>query len=122
MKFVVSDLKPLREQSYDRALADARARGERLAKLGGIKLGRVVAVQDLQAPTNHPAHRRMPYFWFNNQDEQQTPDDPDEIEVEKLAEVPLTVRLLVRFEIAPGSENPPAASASKPVDAKVSTQ
>ena len=110
VKFVVSDLKPLREQSYESRVGRRprhAANGWPSWEASSWDVSWPCRICRL--PTNHPAHRRMPYFWFNNQGEEETPEDPDEIEVEKLAEVPLTVQLLVRFEIAAGSENPPAA-------------
>ena len=63
VKFVLSDLKPLREQSYERAVADARARGDRLARLSGTKLAGVAAVHETQIPGDGPDQNRNPYMW-----------------------------------------------------------
>ena len=60
VKFVLSDLKPLREQSYERAVADARVRGDRLARLSGIKLAGVAAVQEMQIPGDGPDQNSKP--------------------------------------------------------------
>ena len=101
-------------------MTEARTRGERVAKLGGIKLGRVLAVEDLHV-AGHSSRRRGPVYWFMDQSGE-AESDPDEMEVDKLTEVPLNVQLLVRFEIAGPAETPPASSADKTADAKVSKQ
>ncbi len=48
VKFVLGEFKQLREQAYERAVAEARQRGSRLAALNGVTLGPVVAVQEVQ--------------------------------------------------------------------------
>ena len=68
VKFVLSDLKPLREQSYEQAVADARARGDRLAKLSGIKLAAVAAVQETQVAGRFARSESQPLlFWGWNE-------------------------------------------------------
>jgi uncharacterized protein len=42
----IEDPKPLEKQARDKAMADARARAEQLAKLAGVTLGPVVSIQE----------------------------------------------------------------------------
>src|SRR4030095_1238660 len=50
--FKIESANELREQAYAKAIENARAKAERLAKLSGVKLGRVVSVQDGVMPQN----------------------------------------------------------------------
>jgi uncharacterized protein YggE len=123
VKFVLSDLKPLREQSYERAVADARARGDRLARLNGIKLAGVTAVQETQVAGDFPEQgSSRQIFWFMDAEEEEEENEPDTIVVQSLKEIPVTVRLLVRFDIAAGTTpaagtTTPAAGGTAPADA-----
>jgi len=117
VKFVLTDLKPLREQSYELAVADARARGDRLARLSGIKLAGVAAVQEVQIAGDSPEFDSPnPYWQFNMGNRSQ--HDRDQIVVESLTEIPVTVRLMVRFEIADGAAKPEAGTKPAEVSSK----
>ncbi len=98
VKFVLGDFKRLREQAYEQAVEDARTRGGRLAKLSGVKLGPVVAVQEVQVAGDvaESTAQRLPWYWAETTE---TPKEPDEISADTLGDVPVTVRLTVRFEI-----------------------
>jgi uncharacterized protein YggE len=121
VKFVLSDLKPLREQAYERAVADARTRGDRLARLSGIKLGRVSSVQEIHVAGDQADMNRGPYYFWMDQSE--APSEKDEIAVDRLKEIPVMVRLSVRFEIAGPAESPAEGSAkAQVIDSKVTTQ
>jgi hypothetical protein len=111
VKFVLRDFKRLREQAYEQAVADARARGVRLARLSGVKLGQVVAVQEVQVAGDpaEPSAPKQVWYWMETQE---APRDPDEIAVEALGDVPVSVRLTVRFEIA-GADAAAQSGASK---------
>ena len=50
--FKIENATDLREQAYAKAIENARSKAERLAKLSGVKLGRVVSVQDGATPQN----------------------------------------------------------------------
>ncbi len=65
VKFVLRDFKRLREQAYEQAVEDARTRGSRLAKLNGVKLGQVVAVQEVHVAGDQPESnvQRTPWYW-----------------------------------------------------------
>ncbi len=62
--FVVADLTELREKAYEKAVADARSRATRLAKLHQVKLGAALSVQEILVGGDKPTVRSrsiMPY-------------------------------------------------------------
>ena len=61
VRFVVRDLDALREQAYQDAVADARARAERLAKLNGVRVGEVIGVQETQVSGDNGGVTTNPY-------------------------------------------------------------
>ena len=91
IRFVVDDYDKLQEEAYEKAIADARARAERLARLSRVELGPIVAVREALVPAD-----RMP------------PNPADDegprkrLEASRLQEIPVRVELLVRFEVHPG--------------------
>ena len=71
----------------EQAIADARARAERLARLSKVELGPIVAVRE----TSVPGDRMMG-----------NPDDElprKRLEMGKFQEIPVRVELLVRFDV-----------------------
>jgi uncharacterized protein len=109
VKFVLGDFKRLREQAYEQAVEDARTRGGRLAKLNGVKLGRVLAVQEVHVAGDLGGSniQRSPWGEIT-----ETAHNSDEISADTLADVPVTVRLTVRFDI-PELDVPALGDASK---------
>jgi uncharacterized protein YggE len=92
VRFVVDDIEALQEQAYEKAIADARARAARLAKLSGVGLGPVVAVRELSVP----GERHQP------DGDEETPRK--RLESSKFQAIPVRVELLVRFSIRPKPE------------------
>lgn len=99
VRFVVADLAELREKAYERAVADARDRASRLAKLNHVKLGGAVSVQEVQvagdAQTLVRTHvAQAPWV---------APESSDQPRLSStmLADIPVRVKLLVRFAIQP---------------------
>jgi uncharacterized protein YggE len=90
IRFVVDDYDKLQEEAYEKAIADARARAERLARLSRVELGPIVAVREALVPadriTPNPADDEGPR---------------KRLETSKLQDIPVRVELLVRFEIHP---------------------
>jgi len=86
IRFVLDDFDKLEEEAYEKAIADARSRAERLARLSKVELGSIVAVRETSVPSDHasPGENEMPR---------------KRIEVSKFQEIPVRVELLVRFEI-----------------------
>jgi uncharacterized protein YggE len=106
VKFVLNDFNQLREKAYEAAVEDARKRGERLAKLNGIKLLGVTDVREVQVPGDNPSSSRSPYYYFYGFDQSDGSNERGEIVVENLADIPVTVQLMVRFEIAQADSKP----------------
>ena len=98
VRFIVRDLNKLREQAYENAVEDARARAKRLAKLNGIKLGEVLGVQEVQVSGDDQQVVTTP--WGQTMPASKKPREP-EISSEQFAEIPFRVKLLVRFGILP---------------------
>jgi len=88
VRFVLEDFDKLQEEAYEKAIADARARAERLARLSKVELGPVVAVRELAVPGDRMAN---------------ADDEPPRkrLEMAKFQEIPVRVELLVRFEAHP---------------------
>jgi uncharacterized protein len=85
VRFVLDDFDKLQEEAYEKAIADARARAERLARLSRVELGPIVAVRELIVPGERAG----------------TDDEPPRkrLETSKFQEIPVRVELLVRFEV-----------------------
>lgn len=98
VRFVVRDLDKLREAAYEDAVADARARAERLAKLNGVRVGEVLGVQEVQVSGDDGGRTTNQYgqvvATHNKLNEPRISSDA-------FAEIPFRVKLLVRFGIAP---------------------
>lgn len=93
--FKVPNRSELEAQAYEKAVADARAKAERIAKLSGVKLGRVLLVQD-QATAQEGNQSLLSAVY--GAAISATPGTK-EVESPAMAEVPVTVRITVKFEI-----------------------
>jgi uncharacterized protein YggE len=94
VRFVLEDFDKLQEEAYEKAIADARVRAERLARLSKVALGPIVAVREIQVP-GEP------------QDQRGSSDDKElrkRLVSSKFQEIPIKVELLVRFEVHPRPE------------------
>lgn len=98
VRFVVDDFDTLQEEAYQKAIADARTRAERLARLSQVELGPIVAVREVAVPGElpgvSPAH-----------DEEDSPRK--HLETARFQAIPVRVELLVRFEVHPHPEGKP---------------
>jgi uncharacterized protein YggE len=86
VRFVLEDFEKVQEEAYEKAIADARARAKRLARLSQVELGPIVAVREIAVPgdkagggDDEPARKRL--------------------EMAKFQEIPVRVELLVRFQV-----------------------
>jgi uncharacterized protein len=86
VRFVLEDFDKLQEEAYEKAVADARARAERLARLSKVELGPIVAIREVNVPGD---------IVPGPDDEQQR----KRLETSKFQEIPIRVELLVRFEV-----------------------
>ncbi|HVC95535.1 MAG TPA: SIMPL domain-containing protein [Pirellulales bacterium] len=99
VRFIINDLDQLREQAYESAVADARTRAGRLARLNGVKLGHVLGVQEMHVSADD-AQQAV----YNPYGRPQTPSGKPKkphIVSESFNEIPFQVKLLVRFAIVP---------------------
>ena len=69
VRFVLDDFEKLEEEAYEKAIADARTRAERLAKLSGVELGPVIAVREVSVPGD----RVMNNFYGNLKHSEEEP-------------------------------------------------
>ena len=87
VRFVLEDFDKLQEEAYEKAIADARARAERLARLSQVELGPIVAIREISVPGERGSG--------NTNDELPR----KRLEMSKFQEIPIRVELLVRFEV-----------------------
>jgi uncharacterized protein YggE len=93
VKFVVTNLGELREKAYELAVADARKRAERLARLNGVKLGGVTAIDEVESGRQNMIYNNYPV----NPDE--GAQDKEELMADSMTGGKITVHLRVRFAI-----------------------
>lgn len=118
VKFVVTNLTELREKAYELAVADARKRAERLARLNGVKLGPVVAVDEVEHGRQNVVYNYGP---FNQED---TAHEKEELVADSMTGGKITVHLRVRFGIEGAKEQVSAVETDKgtPVAAATTPQ
>jgi uncharacterized protein YggE len=88
VRFVLEDFDKLQDEAYEKAIADAKARAERLARLSRVELGPIVAVREIAVPGDSTG---------SSGDEMPR----KRLETTKFQEIPVRVELLVRFEVLP---------------------
>ena len=87
VRFVLDDFDKLQEEAYEKAIADARARAERLARLSKVELGAIVGVRENVVPSDRS-------YWSNDDEMPRK-----RLEVSRFQEIPIRVELLVRFNV-----------------------
>jgi uncharacterized protein len=88
VRFILDDFDKLEEEAYGKAVADAEARAQRLAKLSHVSLGSVTAVREASSPG----------------DKEMAQDDEaprKRLESSRFQEIPVRVELVVRFDVVP---------------------
>jgi uncharacterized protein YggE len=95
LQFKIGDPAEQREKAYKEAMDDAKKKAQRLADLAGIKLGKIVSVQDSVPVKNENANVAM-YAYYNGAGMQ---TDPSDLTSQMLTDIPLKVTLTVQFEI-----------------------
>jgi uncharacterized protein YggE len=100
VRFILDDFGPLQEKAYGEAIADARAKAARLAKLSGVELGRVAGVREVVVPGDKAASRFNPYgYGDGGSSDDEMPRK--RLESSRFQEIPVRVELQVRFDTAP---------------------
>ena len=103
VRFVLEGYDALLERAYEAAIADARSRAERLAKLGGVELGAVLGVRELSVPgaSKDASNPMSPFFMPPPEDEDEDQEPVDRIVSDRFQTIPVRVELQVRFEVIP---------------------
>jgi uncharacterized protein YggE len=102
-RFVLDDFDAQREEAYAKAVADARAKAQRLARLSGVTLGPVVAVRELSVPGERPGNAPEVIYPGMAPPAGEAEPTRQRVESAKFEEIPIRVELLVRFDIRPAS-------------------
>ncbi|MEW4570078.1 SIMPL domain-containing protein [Tautonia sp. JC769] len=95
VRFIVEDFGAVEDQAYEAAVADARSRADRLARLSGAELGPIVAIQEVSRPGDPVAN--VPRVVMPNEE----PPQAGRLESTRLQEIPVRVEVLVRFQLRP---------------------
>ena len=95
--FKIADPGAIREEAYRQAMADAKAKAEHLASLAGVKLGRILSVQEGAAPKGQDNNNYLAMIMAMSGMGSSNDQDPMST---NLSEIPLKVALTVQFEIA----------------------
>jgi len=106
VRFIVADLSELREKAYEQAVADARARATRLAKLNQVRLGSALSVHEIQVAGDPPGSTNSTVNAYVYYGAAQQLTGPEEIGEPKIVSpsvsgIPVQVKLQVRFAIQP---------------------
>ena len=100
VRFIVDDFDALQDKAYSAAIADARTRAGRLAKLSGVELGGVAGVREVLVPGEKGPQASSPYYYEpSSSAEEEMPRK--RLESAKFQEIPVKVELQVRFTTAP---------------------
>ena len=105
--FVVEDAQQAREDAYQQAFAQAKARATRLARLAGVELGLVESIEEGAEPTNKKdasVQEQMMsaiYGIGGKSSEEET-----RLTSDQLTEIPVRVTLRVRFSLERKAKQP----------------
>ena len=105
VRFILDDFDPLRDRAYEAAIADARTRAARLAKLSGVELGAVAGVREILIPGEKPQNQPISMSFYGSPTP--TEDEPikKRLESPKFQEIPVRVELQIRFATTPTKVN-----------------
>ncbi|RLS39987.1 MAG: DUF541 domain-containing protein [Planctomycetota bacterium] len=96
VRFRLSDVEGARQQAFDEAMKNARRQGDRLAKLAGLKLGKVRAINETTpAQNNSPNQMNLLIAMMNAGAEKEA----EQFSTNSLQEIPVTASLDVEFEV-----------------------
>jgi uncharacterized protein YggE len=94
--FKLSNPDALRQQAYEAALKQARAKAERLAQLAGVELGDIVSIRETATISKDSNSGMAGYLALFGA----ASSRPPEFTSSELQEIPVTVSLSVQFNIA----------------------
>ncbi|MFN0196282.1 MAG: SIMPL domain-containing protein [Planctomycetaceae bacterium] len=90
-----SNIDDLKQQAYEKAIQNARANADRLAKLAEVKLGKVVSIQDLSVPNQNEANFNIYAAYGINPSKPEEDDYSSNTSSEIIVEVKLNVRFAI---------------------------
>lgn len=102
VRFVVDDFREQKEEAFERAVADARAKAQRLAKLGGVRLGPVIGMREVAVAGDDGGAGAAADPYMPRRFAGQGGDDEGSAErlvSTKFEDVPVRVVLMVQFGI-----------------------
>lgn len=109
VKFVLTDFEKLRERAYQAAVDDARRRAGRLAKLNDVTLGAVLSVREVEVAGENVTGDLSGYYYAAAM--ASAPKKKGlRIESGSFQEIPVRVRLMIRFAIQPAEIKKPPQS------------
>lgn len=101
VRFILDDFEAIQEKAYAAAIADARARAGRLARLSGVELGPVAGVREVFVPGERAGSTSYnPYTGMSMAGDDEEPARK-RIESAKFQDITVRVELQVRFAVAP---------------------
>jgi uncharacterized protein YggE len=100
--YKIPDKTSLEDQAYQLAVDDARAKAEKIAKLSGVKLGRVLSVLDNNTAASGPKSQREMVMAMMGQDPgvMTTTSSDKSVSSPSPGEIPVAASVTVTFEIA----------------------
>jgi uncharacterized protein YggE len=102
VRFIVDDFDPLSDKAFSAAVADARARASRLAKLSGVELGPIAGVREVLIPgEKSQTTNSSPYYYYDNSSSNEEEMPRKQLVSSKFQEIPIKVELQVRFTTLP---------------------
>ena len=104
VRFVLDDFDALQEKAYQAAIADARSRAGRLARLSGVELGPVAGVREILIPGEKAQTQSFSFYDMGTTAEEEMPRK--RLEATRFQEIPIKVELQVRFATAPVMKHP----------------
>lgn len=98
VRFRLSDVEGARQQAFDEAMKNARRQGERLAKLAGLKLGKVRSINETtSAPVNSNSNQINPFLAMMNVSADK---EAELFSTGSLQDIPVTASIDVEFDVA----------------------
>lgn len=98
VSFKIPDTAALRDQAYQAAIEDAKAKARKLADLAGVKLGRVISIQEAPAAKADSAMPNYIYYMMGLMGGKGGSDDKSLVG-STFGELTMNVNLTVQFEI-----------------------
>jgi uncharacterized protein YggE len=100
VRFILDDYDSLQEKAYGEAIADARAKATRLAKLSGVELGRIAGIREVLVSGEKSSAAAMAFYYgiMPSSNDEEVPRK--RLESSRFQDIPVRVELHVRFDLA----------------------